>query len=58
MCQGCDEEPGLMGKEAASFPREGGQGEERGSYSPRAAKVERRGGRNQLWEMGTGSVDM
>lgn len=44
MCQGHDEEPSLMGEEATTFPRKGGQGEGRGPYSPRAAKVERKGG--------------
>lgn len=47
MCQGHDEEPDLT-EEATTFPGEGGQGEERGPYSPSAAQVERRGGRNQL----------
>lgn len=48
----------LMGAEVAAFPREDGQGEERGPYSPRVAKIERCGGRSQLWEMTTGSTDM
>lgn len=56
ICQGHVEEPGLI-EEATTFLRKGGQGGERGPCSPRAAQVERKGGRNQLWEMGTGSRD-
>lgn len=42
--RGHDEDPHLMGKEAPTFTRKGGQGEERGTNSPRAAKLDRRGG--------------
>ena len=43
MYQGHDEEPVLMGEEATTFPREGEQGEKRGTYSQKAAKIERGG---------------
>lgn len=36
----------------------GWAGEESGPECPRAAKVERQGGRRQQWEMGTGSTEM
>lgn len=45
-----------MGEEATTFTRKRGPGEERGTNSPRAAELERRGGGNQLWEVGAGSA--